>query len=402
MEKLIELEARYCADNYRPLSVVLHDGAGAWLRDIHGKPYLDMMSAYSAVSFGHGHPELVAVLTKQAATLAVTSRAFHTDRLGPFLERLCTMTGMARALPMNTGAEAVETAIKAARKWAYEVKGVADGRAQIIVCAGNFAGRTTTIVGFSSEPQYRRGFGPFAPGFVSIPFDDADALEAAITPDTAAFLVEPVQGEAGIIVPGAGYLARCRDICSRHNVLLICDEVQTGLGRTGSLLACDHENVKPDGLVLGKALGGGLLPVSAFLAREDVMAVFRPGDHGSTFGGNPLACAVGEAALNLLERDALAQRARDMGDMLMDRLLRLRHPAIRQVRGKGLLIGMELHPGLIPARLFCERLMQRGVLTKDTHDTVVRLAPPLIVGEEEIAFAVAAIAAVLEEFRIAA
>jgi ornithine--oxo-acid transaminase len=312
------------------------------------------------------------------------------------------MTGMARALPMNTGAEAVETAIKAARKWAYEVKGVADGRAQIIVCAGNFAGRTTTIVGFSSEPQYRRGFGPFAPGFVSIPFDDADALEAAITPDTAAFLVEPVQGEAGIIVPGAGYLARCRDICSRHNVLLICDEVQTGLGRTGRLLACDHENVKPDGLMLGKALGGGLLPVSAFLAREDVMAVFRPGDHGSTFGGNPLACAVGEAALNLLERDALAQRARDMGDMLMDRLLRLRHPAIRQVRGKGLLIGMELHPGLIPARLFCERLMQRGVLTKDTHDTVVRLAPPLIVGEEEIAFAVAAIAAVLEEFRIAA
>lgn len=402
MERLIELEARYCADNYRPLPVVLHDGAGAWLRDIHGKPYLDMMSAYSAVSFGHGHPELVAVLTKQAARLAVTSRAFHTDRLGPFLEKLCTMTGMARALPMNTGAEAVETAIKAARKWAYEVKGVADGRAQIIVCAGNFAGRTTTIVGFSSEPQYRRGFGPFAPGFVSIPFDDADALEAAITPDTAAFLVEPVQGEAGIIVPGAGYLARCRDICRRHNVLLICDEVQTGLGRTGSLLACDHENVKPDGLVLGKALGGGLLPVSAFLAREDVMAVFRPGDHGSTFGGNPLACAVGEAALRLIERDALAQRARDMGELLMDRLLRLRHPAIRQVRGKGLLIGMELHPGLIPARLFCERLMQRGVLTKDTHDTVVRLAPPLIVGEKEIDFAVAAIAAVLEEFRIAA
>jgi ornithine--oxo-acid transaminase len=402
MERLIELEARYCAANYRPLPVVLHSGSGAWLSDIHGNSYLDMMSAYSAVSFGHGHPELVAALTQQASTLAVTSRAFHTDRLGPFLERLCSMTGMPRALPMNTGAEAVETAIKAARKWAYEIKGVAEGRAQIIVCAGNFAGRTTTIVGFSSEAQYRQGFGPFAPGFVSIPFGDADALEAAITPDTAAFLVEPVQGEAGIIVPPDGYLARCRDICSRHDVLLICDEVQTGLARTGRLLACDHENVKPDGLMLGKALGGGLLPVSAFLAREDVMAVFRPGDHGSTFGGNPLACAVGEAALRLLERDALAQRARERGEQLMSGLMRMSHPAIRQLRGKGLLVGMELHPSTISARLFCERLMAHGVLTKDTHETVVRLAPPLIVTEEEIDFAVAAIAAVLREIRIAA
>ncbi|MBK4737170.1 ornithine--oxo-acid transaminase [Noviherbaspirillum pedocola] len=402
MESLIELESRYCAANYHPLPVVLHSGAGAWLRDIHGNAYLDMMSAYSAVSFGHAHPELVATLTQQASTLAVTSRAFHTDRLGPFLERLCAMTGMPRALPMNTGAEAVETAIKAARKWAYEVKGVAEGRAQIIVCAGNFAGRTTTIIGFSSEAQYRQGFGPFAPGFISIPFGDADALEAAITPDTAAFLVEPVQGEAGIIVPPDGYLARCRDICSRHDVLLICDEVQTGLGRTGRLLACDHENVKPDGLVLGKALGGGLLPVSAFLAREDVMAVFRPGDHGSTFGGNPLACAVGEAALRLLERDALAQRAWERGERLMSSLRRISHPAIRQLRGKGLLIGMELHPATISARLFCERLMLRGVLTKDTHETVVRLAPPLIVTEEEIDFAVAAIAAVLHDIRIAA
>ena len=402
MERHIELEARYCAANYHPLPVVLHSGAGAWLRDIHGNSYLDMMSAYSAVSFGHAHPELVATLTQQASTLAITSRAFHTDRLGLFLERLCLMTGMPRALPLNTGADAVETAIKAARKWAYEVKGVAEGRAQIIVCAGNFAGRTTTIVGFSSEAQYRQGFGPFAPGFVSIPFGDADALEAAITPDTAAFLVEPVQGEAGIIVPPDGYLARCRDICSRHDVLLICDEVQTGLGRTGRLLACDHENVKPDGLVLGKALGGGLLPVSAFLAREDVMAVFRPGDHGSTFGGNPLACAVGEAALRLLERDALAQRAWERGEQLMSSLMRISHPAIRQLRGKGLLIGMELHPATISARLFCERLMLRGVLTKDTHETVVRLAPPLIVTEEEIDFAVAAIAAVLHDIRIAA
>jgi ornithine--oxo-acid transaminase len=402
MESLIDLETRYCADNYRPLPVVLHSGAGAWLRDIHGKAYLDMMSAYSAVSFGHSHPELVAALMAQANTLAVTSRAFYTDQLGPFLERLCTMMGMARALPMNTGAEAVETAIKAARKWAYEIKGIEQDRAQIIVCAGNFAGRTTTIVGFSSEPQYRQGFGPFAPGFISVPFGDAAALEAAITPHSAAFLVETVQGEAGIIVPPDGYLAQCRDICSRHNVLLICDEVQTGLGRTGRLLACDHEHVKPDGLMLGKALGGGLLPVSAFLAREDVMAVFKPGDHGSTFGGNPLACAVGNAALRMLERDALAQRAQEMGERLMQGLMRLAHPAIRQLRGKGLLIGMELDPAWISARIFCERLMHQGVLSKETHGTVVRLAPPLIVSAEDIDFALAAIAAVLAEIRIAA
>jgi ornithine--oxo-acid transaminase len=402
MERLIDLETRYCADNYRPLPVVLHKGAGVWLHDIHGNSYLDMMSAYSAVSFGHGHPELLATLIAQANTLAVTSRAFYTDQLGPFLERLCTMTGMARALPMNTGAEAVETAIKAARKWAYQVKGIAEGRAQIIVCEGNFAGRTTTIVGFSSEAQYRDGFGPFAPGFISVPFGDAAALEAAITPDTAAFVVEPVQGEAGIIVPPEGYLARCRNICSRHNVLLICDEVQTGLGRTGRLLACDHENVKPDGLMLGKALGGGLLPVSAFLAREDVMGVFRPGDHGSTFGGNPLACAVGNAALHLLEREGLAQRAQQMGERLMNRLAQLTHPAIAQVRGKGLLIGMELDPSWISARTFCERLMHQGVLSKDTHHTVVRLAPPLIITEKEIDFAADAIAAVLDELKLAA
>jgi ornithine--oxo-acid transaminase len=296
----------------------------------------------------------------------------------------------------------VETALKAARKWAYQVKGVAPERAQIIVCAGNFAGRTTTIVGFSSEAQYRQGFGPFAPGFVSVPFGDAAALEAAITPDTAAFLVEPVQGEAGIIVPPDGYLAKCRAICSRHNVLLICDEVQTGLCRTGRLLACQHEGVQPDGLILGKALGGGLLPVSAFLARPDVMGVFRPGDHGSTFGGNPLACAVGHAALDLLEEENLAVRAERMGALLLSRLRRLRYPAIREVRGKGLLIGMELDPTHISAREFCERLMYFGVLSKDTHGTVVRLAPPLVISEQEIDIAVAAVAAVLDEFDMAA
>lgn len=402
MEQLIALERTYCADNYAPLPVVLHSGAGAWLTDIHGKRYLDLMSAYSATSFGHGHPRLLAALVRQAGTLAMTSRAYYTDRLGPFLQRLCEMTRMDRALPMNTGAEAVETALKAARKWGYDVKGIAPDRAQVIVCAGNFAGRTTTIVGFSSEAQYRAGFGPFSPGFVSVPFGDAAALEAAITPDTAAFLVEPIQGEGGIIVPPDGYLAQCRALCTQHDVLLICDEVQTGLGRTGRLLASDFEGVRPDGLVLGKALGGGLLPVSAFLARDDVMSVFRPGDHGSTFGGNPLACAVGLAALEVLEEENLAQRAQVMGAMLMDRLRALRHPAIRDIRGRGLLIGMELDPAHISARDFCERLMARGILSKDTHGTVVRLAPPLIIDEQEIGIAVAGFAAILEDIGVAA
>jgi ornithine--oxo-acid transaminase len=402
MEQSIALERKFCADNYAPLPVVLHSGAGAWLTDIYGRRYLDLMSAYSATSFGHGHPRLLAALTAQAQTLAMVSRAYYSDRLGPFLQRLCRMTRMDRALPMNTGAEAVETALKAARKWAYEVKGVAPDCAQIIVCAGNFAGRTTTIVGFSSESQYRAGFGPFAPGFVTVPFGDATALEAAITPDTAAFLVEPIQGEAGIIVPPDGYLAQCRAICTRHNVLLICDEVQTGLGRTGRLLACQHDGIQPDGLVLGKALGGGLLPVSAFLARDDVMAVFRPGDHGSTFGGNPLACAVGLAALDLLEDEGLAQRAEAQGAMLMDRLRALRHPAIRELRGRGLLIGMEVDPAHISARDFCERLMVRGILSKDTHGTVVRIAPPLIISDEEVGIAVAAFADVLRDIRTAA
>jgi ornithine--oxo-acid transaminase len=380
----IELEGRHCARNYHPLPVVLERGEGVWLWDVDGKRYIDMMSAYSAVSFGHSHPRLVAALVGQATTLAVTSRAFHTDRLGTFLERLCSMTGMARALPMNTGAEAVETALKAARKWGYRIKRIPDGQAQIVVCHGNFAGRTTTIVGFSNEAQYRSGFGPFAPGFVSVPYGDARALEAAITPNTAAFLVEPIQGEAGIVVPPSGYLAACREICTRHNVLLICDEVQTGLGRTGTLLACNHESVRPDGLVLGKALGGGLLPVSAFLAREDVMAVFMPGDHGSTFGGNPLACAVGEASLRLLESEGLAERARSMGERLIGGLRKIRHPAIVEVRGRGLLIGVELDQEVVRARQLCEMLMTRGLLTKDTHHTVIRFAPPLTITESEV------------------
>ncbi len=392
----IDLEAAHGAHNYHPLPVVLTRGAGCYLFDDTGRRYLDMMSAYSAVSFGHSHPVLVHALTEQAGRLAVTSRAFHSDRLGPFLQRLCRLTGMARALPMNSGAEAVETAIKAARKWAYRVKRVPPGQAQILVAQGNFAGRTTTLVGFSSEAQYREGFGPFTPGFASVPFGDAQALEAAITPHTAAFIVEPIQGEAGIIVPPAGYLRAVREICTRHRVLMICDEVQTGLGRTGALLACDHEGVKPDGLTLGKALGGGLLPVSAFLARDDVMVQFTPGDHGSTVGGNPRAAAVGLAALDLLEREQLAQRAAHHGAHLMAQLRALGHPAITDVRGRGLLVGVEIDPGFASAREVCEALMHEGVLTKDTHHTVVRWAPPLVIERGQIDFAVQALARVLQ------
>lgn len=397
----IHLETVYGAHNYHPLPVVLTRGAGVYVFDDNGRRYLDMMSAYSAVSFGHSHPVLVNALTEQAQKLAVVSRAFHTDQLGPFLQTLCRMTGMARALPMNSGAEAVETAIKAARKWAYKVKHVPEGRAHILVAEGNFAGRTTTIVGFSTEAQYRDGFGPFAPGFSAVPFGDAQALEAAITPHTAAFIVEPIQGEAGIIVPPAGYLKAVREICTRHNVLMICDEVQTGLGRTGALLACDHEGVKPDGLMLGKALGGGLLPVSAFLARDDVMAQFTPGDHGSTFGGNPLAAAVGHAALTLLESEQLARRAQEQGDYLMARLRLLAHPAITDVRGKGLLVGVQIDPVFASARQVCEGLMEHGVLTKDTHHTVVRLAPPLVIERAQIDAAVAALQHVLQTCRAA-
>lgn len=399
--RAIELEQRHGAHNYHPLPVVLTRGEGVHLFDEQGRRYLDMMSAYSAVSFGHSHPALVAALTEQAGRLAITSRAFYTDRLGSFLETLCRMTGMARALPMNSGAEAVETAIKAARKWAYKVKRVPEGQAQIVVAAGNFAGRTTTIVGFSSEAQYRDGFGPFAPGFVSVPFGDARALEAAITPHTAAFIVEPIQGEAGIVVPPAGYLKAVREICTRHNVLMICDEVQTGLGRTGRMLACDHEGVRPDGLTLGKALGGGLLPVSAFLAREDVMAQFTPGDHGSTFGGNPLAAAVGEAALKLLDEQQLSRRAHDQGEYLMAQLGKLNHPAIVDIRGKGLLIGIEIDPAFASAREVCEGLMLEGVLSKDTHHTVVRFAPPLVIEREQIDFAVTAVRRVLKSIEAA-
>lgn len=391
------LEARYSARNYAPLPVELTRGEGIHLWDTEGRRYIDMMSAYSAVSFGHGRPELLKALTDQAARLAVTSRAFHTDRLGPFLAKICEITGLDRALPMNTGAEAVETAIKAARKWAYKIKGVPQGAAEIIVCAGNFAGRTTTIVGFSTEEQYRDGFGPFAPGFRHVPFGDHEALRAAITANTAAFIVEPVQGEAGIIVPPAGYLAHCRDICRENDVLLICDEVQTGLGRTGRVLACEHEGVRPDGITLGKALGGGFLPVSAFVATEEVMSVFAPGDHGSTFGGNPLGAAVGLAALELLIRDDLSGHAATMGRHLLAGLKSIRSPMIKDVRGLGLLIGVEFHPEAASARAVCEKLLKHGILSKDTHGTVVRFAPPLTIEAAQIDEALVHITAAIRE-----
>lgn len=396
MESPMDLERRYSAHNYEPLPVMLVRGEGVYVWDGAGKRYLDMMSAYSAVSHGHLHPRLVAALTHQLGRVAVTSRAFYSDTLGPFLERACTLTGQDLAIPMNTGAEAVETALKTVRKWAYKVKGVAVDQAEIIVCNGNFHGRTIAIVGMSTEPQYRDGFGPFTPGFRHVPYGDVAALRAAITPNTAAFMVEPIQGEGGIIVPPPGYLAECARICREHNVLLICDEVQTGLGRTGRLLACEHDHVKPDGVILGKAIGGGLLPVSMFLARRDVMGVLNPGDHGSTFGGNFLAAAVGLEALNVLIEENLIDRAAELGEYFMKRLRTLHSPAITAIRGQGLLIGVELEPAYCSAREACEEMMVRGVLSKDTHGTVVRLAPPLVITREQIDEAVEVIQCVLE------
>lgn len=397
----IAQEQEFCARNYHPLSVVLTRGSGVHAWDTEGRQYLDMMSAYSALSFGHGHPRLVAALTDQAQRLALTSRAFYSDQLGPFLKRLCEITRQDMALPMNTGAEAVETAIKAARKWAYEMKGVPAGMAEIISCEGNFHGRTTTIVGFSSEQGYREGFGPFAGGFKRIPYGDIAALTKAITPNTAAFLVEPIQGEAGIVVPPEGYLAAAAQLCKQNNVLFIADEVQTGLGRTGKLLACDHEKVIPDGLILGKALGGGLLPVSAFLAKTEVMDVFQPGSHGSTFGGNPLAARVGLEALNLLVEEKLTERSAELGQWFMTRLRAIASPLIRVVRGKGLMIGVEIDPAYATAREVCDRLLARGILTKDTHDTVVRFAPPLIIEKAELETAAEQLRAVLSDLEAA-
>lgn len=397
MHPLIEYEKLYGAHNYEPLPVVLTRGEGVYVFDDQGNRYIDMMSAYSAVSHGHCHPTLVKTLTEQAKKLAVVSRAYYTDTLGQFLQKICEAAKQDKALPMNTGAEAVETALKAARKWAYTVKKVAENKAEIIACEGNFHGRTITIVGMSSELHYREGFGPFPAGFQLIPYGDAEALRQAITPNTAAFLVEPIQGEAGIIVPPEGYLKKCAEICRENNVLFICDEIQTGMGRTGKFLACEHENVQPDAVLLGKALGGGLLPVSVFLSRRDIMNVFTPGDHGSTFGGNPLAASVGRSALNVLFDEHLIERAEELGHYFQTNLRKIKSPLIIETRGKGLLIGMEINPRYYSAREICLRLLKQGILSKETHDTVIRFAPPLIITREQIDYVIQKVAHVLTE-----
>jgi ornithine--oxo-acid transaminase len=388
----IELADKYGASNYHPLDVVIQRGEGVWVYDVDGNKYLDCLSAYSAVNQGHTHPTIARAAREQLERITLTSRAFRNDQLGPFLKELCELVGYEMALPMNTGAEAVETAIKAARKWGYQIKGVEDDKAEIIVCHGNFHGRTTTIVGFSSEPQYKRDFGPFTPGFVSIPFGDADALREAITPNTVAFLVEPIQGEGGVLVPPEGYLREAATICHQNDVLFMADEIQTGLGRTGKLLASEHEGVRPDVLILGKALSGGFYPVSAVLTDEEVLGLMRPGDHGSTFGGNPLGAAIGRAALQVIVEEGLVERAQEMGSYFMGRLRRVESEHVKEVRGKGLLIGVELHES---ARVFAEALRDRGILAKETHRTVLRFAPPLIISKDEIDWAMEQIEPVL-------
>ena len=380
----ISLEKTVAAANYDPLPVVLTEAKGVWASDAQGRRYLDMMSAYSAVSMGHGHPRILNAMMEQASKLAVTSRAYHTELLGPFLERLVQITGLDMALPMNTGAEAVETAIKAARRWGYRTKKIPHDRAEIIVADNNFHGRTTTIVGFSSDESYREGFGPFSGGFKLVPFGDASAVEQAITENTCAVLMEPIQGEAGIVVPPEGYLRELRALCDRHKILLILDEVQSGLGRTGRWFAHQHEEIRPDGLMLGKALGGGVYPVSAFVATRELMSVFNPGSHGSTFGGNALAARIGLEALAIIEEEHLVERSAEMGRYLLDRLRAMRSNIVKEVRGRGLWVGVEVDPNVVSARAVCDALLENGVLSKDTHGTVLRFAPPLTISRDEI------------------
>lgn len=394
-QEYIALEDRYNARNYKPLDVVLERGQGIWVWDVEGNRYLDFLSAYSAVNQGHAHPRILQAMVEQAARLPLTSRAFRNDQLPLLAQELCELTGYEMMLPMNTGAEAVETALKAARKWGYQVKGIPENQAEIITCAGNFQGRTITIISFSTEAQYREGFGPFTPGFITIPYGDADALEQAITPTTVAFSVEPIQGEGGVIVPPAGYLQRVRDICTRHNVLLIADEIQTGLGRTGRLFACDWEAVRPDMVTIGKALSGGFYPVSAVLADRAVLGVFRPGDHGSTFGGNPLGAAVARAALRVLVEENLIENAQVQGEYLMGRLQRIESHHVKEVRGRGLMIGVELNAEAGGARRFAEAMKQEGLLCKETHETVIRFAPPLVITRSDLDWAVERIERVL-------
>ncbi|WP_033012507.1 ornithine--oxo-acid transaminase [Geobacillus kaustophilus] len=391
-QQLIEQTERYGARNYHPLPIVISEAEGVWVKDPEGNRYMDMLSAYSAVNQGHRHPKIVEALKRQADRVTLTSRAFHNDQLGPWYEKVCQLTKKDMVLPMNTGAEAVETALKAARRWAYDVKGVPDNKAEIIVCEGNFHGRTLAAVSLSSEPAYKRGFGPLLPGVKIIPYGDIEALKAAITPNTAAFLVEPIQGEAGIRIPPQGFLKAAYDVCKENNVLFIADEIQTGLGRTGKLFACDWEDVVPDMYILGKALGGGVFPISCVVANRDILSVFEPGSHGSTFGGNPLACAVSIAALEVIEEERLAERSLELGEYFLAKLKQIENKDIKEIRGRGLFIGVELHG---PARPYCEALKEQGLLCKETHETVIRFAPPLIITKEELDWAFERIANVL-------
>lgn len=378
---IIDLTDKYGAKNYHPLPIVLVEGEGVWVTDADGNRYMDMLSAYSALNHGHRHPRLIRALKEQADKITLTSRAFHSEQLGPFYEKVAQITGKEMVLPMNTGAEAVETAIKTVRRWAYDVKKVEKDQAEIIVCADNFHGRTITTVSMSSNADYQRGFGPLTPGFKVIPYGDAEALQKAITPNTAAFILEPIQGEAGIIIPPEGFLKAAYDICKANHVLFVADEIQTGFGRTGQVFACDWEDVKPDMYIMGKALGGGVMPISAVAADREILGVFEPGSHGSTFGGNPLACAVAIAALDVLEEEELPKRSRELGTYFIDELRKIHNPVIKEVRGKGLFVGMELHE---KARPYCERLMEEGLLCKETHDNTIRFAPPLTITKEEL------------------
>lgn len=394
-QEYIALEEKYGAHNYHPLDVVIRRGEGIWVWDVEGTKYLDFLSAYSALNQGHCHPRIMQAMIDQAKMITLTSRAFRNDRLHLLYKKLVDITGLPKVLPMNSGAEAVETALKAIRKWAYTVKGIPNDRAEIIACKENFAGRTITIVSFSTEEQYRTGFGPFTPGFKVIPYGDINALEKAITPNTAAFFVEPIQGEGGINMPPQGYLKQAEALCRKNRVLLVLDEIQTGLGRTGKMFAYQHENVKPDGVTIGKALAGGFYPVSAFVSTEEVMEVFKPGDHGSTFGGNPMAAAIACAALDVIVEERLAERAAELGEYFMGKLRTINSRHVKEVRGRGLLIGIELKPEAGGARRFCEALKNEGMLCKETHQHVIRFAPPLIIKREDIDWALERIKKVL-------
>jgi ornithine--oxo-acid transaminase len=384
---LIVIEDLYGAHNYHPLDVVVSEAKGIWMYDVEGRKYLDFLSSYSAVNQGHRHPRIIKALINQAKKLTLTSRAFRNDQWPLLAKELSEMTGYTMVLPMNSGAEAVETAVKTARKWAYQKKGVPQDRAEIIACSNNFHGRTVTVISFSTEPLYRRDFGPFTPGFTIIPFGDAEALENAITPNTAAFIVEPIQAEAGILIPPDGFLKKAREICSRTNVLMIADEIQTGLGRVGKLFACEYEDVRPDMVIIGKSLGGGCYPISAVLADRDVLGVFKPGDHGSTFGGNPLGCAVARESLAVIRDEKLVENAAERGRYFVEKLKKLRSRKIKEIRGRGLLVGIELQPEAGGARRYCEELMKEGLLCKETHESVIRLAPPLIIRDKDINWA---------------